>query len=508
VHLHDLPLPRLLTYFYSDWTGGIYGVRPDELRPLLAFSYWLDGRVWGAANAAGYHATNVVLHALNGLLVLAIARSLAPREKAAALLAASFFVLMPSHAEPLAWISGRVDSLAALFYLAGFACFVRFRQVRHSRWLVAAIGIFTCGLFAKQSLVTFPLLILTYDLVYEPRPGAPFWRAMVSRCAALVPFLAISIAYLALRHELFGNMVREELITAAAFTEFAARQHGYVMSLLPVAGDDSPSRKTWVPAFWIVVLVACGTGLAARTAESRRASRRVIFFGPIWYAITIAPTIVTYESARHLYVTAAGFSIALATMILPERPSGHTRARTARVVVACALVLLYGMAVTRNVGRWIESGFRSRKVAAALTSVLRTLPRGSVVLVDLPGFSGAGWFWSWSLPFALQQPFVADDLYSQYTIIERPEVYCCPADQWWGKKQLAIGSLWSSPAPREITVLVAAPQDPESLQLTIREVGGPALREKLEAAMKKPVESLSGGISEAEARTVAQALFE
>ena len=105
-HLHKLPFYRLLSYFVSDWTEGIYGFRLDELRPFLAFTYWLDSRLFGAANAQGYHATNVVLHMLNGLLVLAIARSVAPGQKAVALLASSLFVLMPSHAEPVAWISG------------------------------------------------------------------------------------------------------------------------------------------------------------------------------------------------------------------------------------------------------------------------------------------------------------------------------------------------------------------------------------------------------------------
>ena len=37
-HLHDLPLVRFLSYFYSDWTEGIYGAPLDELRPFLAFT--------------------------------------------------------------------------------------------------------------------------------------------------------------------------------------------------------------------------------------------------------------------------------------------------------------------------------------------------------------------------------------------------------------------------------------------------------------------------------------
>jgi len=164
-HLHDLPAERLLTYFGSDWTEGIYGYQLDELRPVLAFTYWFDAHLFGAINVSGYHATNLVLHLLNALLVLAIARSIAPGEPRFAVLAASLFALMPSHAEPVAWISGRVDSLAALFYLGAFLCFVRFRLVNRQAWLWATLLIFIGGLFAKQTIVTFPLLILAFDLI-------------------------------------------------------------------------------------------------------------------------------------------------------------------------------------------------------------------------------------------------------------------------------------------------------------------------------------------------------
>ena len=94
-HLHDLPADRLLSYFASDWTEGIYGHQLDELRPFLAFSYWLDAQLFGSTNVSGYHTTNLVLHLLNTLLVLAIARSIAPGESALAALAALLFALMP-----------------------------------------------------------------------------------------------------------------------------------------------------------------------------------------------------------------------------------------------------------------------------------------------------------------------------------------------------------------------------------------------------------------------------
>src|SRR4030095_16830639 len=55
---------------------------------------------------------------------------------------------------------------------------------RRGAWLVAALLIFICGLFAKQTLVTFPLLVLAYDVAYGRSPRRWTRRELVSRYAS------------------------------------------------------------------------------------------------------------------------------------------------------------------------------------------------------------------------------------------------------------------------------------------------------------------------------------
>ena len=278
-HLHDQPAGRLLSYLASDWTEGIYGVVLDEQRPILAFTYWLDAHLFGATTVAGYHSTNLVLHLLNSLLVLAIARSIAPGEPAFAALAASLFVLMPSHAEPIAWISGRVDSLAALFYLGAFLCFVRFRLAHRPAWLIGALLIFACGLFAKQSLVTLPAAILAFDLLGPRSTGAPAGRSM-ARLWPHLPFFAILAAYLALRHTLFGNAVREDTLTLAVIKEFIGRQERYVRELLPTPNAAPRGLKTVSEVSDIGAVAVCGSGCSPDAALSRARGRGCGFLAP------------------------------------------------------------------------------------------------------------------------------------------------------------------------------------------------------------------------------------
>jgi hypothetical protein len=504
-HLHDVPVERLVSYFVSDWTQSIYGVVLDELRPLLAFTYWLDAHLYGPLNVSGYHATNVVLHLLNALLVLAIARSVIPREPRVALLAATLFALMPSHAEPIAWISGRVDSLASLFYLGAFLCFVRFRLGNRRAWLAGALLTFACGLFVKQSLVTFPVLILAFDLI-GPRFAASSGGRWQSRLSAHVPFFLLAGAYLALRHALFGNAVREDLLTVAAIEEFIYRQNRYVRELLPAPNNAPRAIRLLGEVVTVAVLALCARWLFVRRRACAHAVARLHFFGAAWYCITIAPMVVTYLSARHLYITTAGLSIALASLLLPG-DAGDERGRTRmRMAMAGTLVALFAVAAIWNVSTWVTSGVESQRFASALPRLLQSAPRGSIVLLSVPEWNRDGWFWAWATPFALQPPFTSDDLYQSFRIVERPPVYCCPPDQWWAAKKPAVMALLDSPGLQQVTEIAFAPDNPGAATLTTRTIDGPALKQRLESALGRPVESFTG--TAAETQELGRMLFD
>jgi hypothetical protein len=505
-HLHDLPVGRVWSYFASDWTEGIYGYTYDELRPFLALSYWVEARLFGSTNVMGYHATNVVLHLLNALLVLAIARSVAPRQPAFAVLAASLFALMPSHAEPIAWISGRVDSLAALFYLGAFLCFVHFRSARRHRWLCGAVLLFVCGLFTKQSVVTFPVLVLAFDAIW-PMPEDQTRRWSVARMWPHLLLIALAALYLSLRHALFGNAVREDLLTMEIITRFFRRQRSYARELMPSANLAPKPLK--LLGEWVTVLsmLVCVSWLVVRRQAQAHVLRRLYFFGAAWWAITITPMVVTYLSARHLYVTAAGVSIALASLVLPGNQETQRRTNIRRAM-AGTLISLYAVAAVWNVAEWVASGRESQRFASAVPRLLQSVPRRSIVFVSVPEWHGAGWFWSWATPFALQPPFTTDDLYAIYRIVERPPVYCCPPEQWWTARKATIAALINSPAPQQVTYIEFAPEESAGARLTTRTIDGGALKHRIESALGKTLDSVTGTMTAAEAQAVGETLFE
>ena len=113
-------------WFTMPWMEFIWGYTPDEIRPFTALSYQITA-VWGPSAPEGHHLLNIVLHAANSLLVFAIARTAAGVTIAGATVAGVIFALLPVGAESVAWITGRVDSLPAFYYLLSFLTYARWR---------------------------------------------------------------------------------------------------------------------------------------------------------------------------------------------------------------------------------------------------------------------------------------------------------------------------------------------------------------------------------------------
>ncbi|HEY6838921.1 MAG TPA: hypothetical protein VI389_09280, partial [Geobacteraceae bacterium] len=83
--------------------------------PVQIISYMLDYTLWGL-RPAGFHGTNLILHALNGLLVYLFVFRISGR-RAWAFPAAVLFLVHPAQVESVAWISQRKNLLAMLFFL-------------------------------------------------------------------------------------------------------------------------------------------------------------------------------------------------------------------------------------------------------------------------------------------------------------------------------------------------------------------------------------------------------
>ncbi|MCG3129057.1 MAG: hypothetical protein CHACPFDD_03966 [Phycisphaerae bacterium] len=128
--------------------------------PLTFTTFWLEHKLWGL-NPLGYHSVNVLLHAINALLLWRVARRVglpAPWFIAAA------FALHPANVESVAWITERKNTLSGLFFFLGIDCYLSYLALRRARSYLAALGSLLVGLLSKTttSMLAPILLFVTW----------------------------------------------------------------------------------------------------------------------------------------------------------------------------------------------------------------------------------------------------------------------------------------------------------------------------------------------------------
>jgi Flp pilus assembly protein TadD len=124
--------------------------------PLTLTTFWCERRLWGL-NTEPYHVINVVLHAINGVLVFLILRRL---RVPGAWVAACLWALHPVNVESVAWITELKNVQSGFFFFLSVLCFLRFDAQGNHRWYVLALVCGAAAMLSKSSTVVLPLVLL------------------------------------------------------------------------------------------------------------------------------------------------------------------------------------------------------------------------------------------------------------------------------------------------------------------------------------------------------------
>jgi cytochrome c-type biogenesis protein CcmH/NrfG len=169
----------------------------QQYYPLAHSAFWVEHKLWGDSYP-GYHLFNILLHALNAVLVWRILhRLISVKESSSstphaqvvspALLAAAIFALHPVQVESVAWITELKNTLSGAFYLGSMLVYLEFDETRRRRCYWTALVLFLLGLATKTAIVTLPAALL---VIFWWQRGRLLWRR---DGAPLVPFFALGI---------------------------------------------------------------------------------------------------------------------------------------------------------------------------------------------------------------------------------------------------------------------------------------------------------------------------
>jgi hypothetical protein len=356
---------------------------------------------------------------------------------------------------PSYWITGRVDSLPALFYLSSFLAFARWRTTG-AAWLYGvSVGLFFLALFSKQMAITMLATLVLYDALVERRPVCCSWP----RLRAYAPFAVLTAGYVAQRYFLFGNAIRENVVSARTFAELGAFQATQLQIF--VLG----SRRIQHDVMDLLAWAAIGVTLMLVIVELCRPSRtvvgatgaRLLFFGPVWWLLSTAPLLVTYPATRHLCLASVAVAITAGLGFEALWDARCRRRRYAPVLGAAALLLACVLRLQAAVGEWNTAARISEKITRDVERQAAAAPPGSLLVLGAPheGANGLTFplLWSWASPFAHQPPFARTAAAEHVLAIVPPQVYCCN-EQWLADMRGRVRAWSEATEPRPVVALV------------------------------------------------------
>ncbi len=147
----------------------------DAWHPLTWLSHALDCQLF-QLNPAGHHDVNLLLHALNVVLLFWVLLG-ATGYPGRSFMVAALFALHPINVESVAWVAERKNVLSMLFFLLALGAYRWYaREPRIGRYL-AVVFLFALGLLAKPQVITFPCVLLLWDYwplrrMFPSAPGA------------------------------------------------------------------------------------------------------------------------------------------------------------------------------------------------------------------------------------------------------------------------------------------------------------------------------------------------
>ncbi len=321
---------------------------PNYFRPLALTTFLIELRLWQGWPLP-FHLTNVLLHALNTILVVILAQCIWPGARTRpglSLAAGLLYGLHPALVESVAFISSRFDLLLTTALLLALLADVNLRHHSVARPLVVGLAFFVAAL-SKEMAVAFALVLPVWHIaLMKINPKKPkletekgkmhrfnlAWAELSRhRYVYLAVFLA-GLGYLFLRYLLLGYLylpkvgnpthvgssVQHLLLVARSLAEYALLTIWPFATLrllhtepLPIQLDDiaallallvmlalvagmgwlgrGQSGRSWLIVAWAIALIPVLNILPLILGGGAFVAERFLTFPLVFVALAILP---------------------------------------------------------------------------------------------------------------------------------------------------------------------------------------------------------------------------
>ena len=320
---------------------GLFSVNAESamFRPLLLVSYALNHAVSGDG-PAGYHAVNVLWHAANAVLVLALLLQLGEGLQRAAL-AGALFALSPVNAEAAAYVSSRSELLTALCFLGSCLAYGRWHARRAGGWYVLSLALGAGALLTKSVAAVLPAALVLLDW---RRGGGALVRG---RWRAYAPFAVLVAGYLAASRAVVAKAMLQPVRPwdVQVWTQLKAAVYYAKLWVMPVnlsvehqfevsgSPGDAPVLAAMALVLSVAALLIRASGMGA-TVRS----------GAAWFALGLSPSavvpLIVLVNEHRLYLPGVGLSMAAAGLLAAAARRGGAVAAAGIAVYATLFAVL------------------------------------------------------------------------------------------------------------------------------------------------------------------------
>jgi Flp pilus assembly protein TadD len=330
--------------------------------PLTWISYECDVSLFGVS-PTGTHAVNVLLHAAN-VVLLYFFLILSTQAIAPSALAAAMYAVHPLHVESVAWASERKDVLSTFWLLVALLAYRRYAaRPNLANWTFVTLA-FACGLLAKSTLVTLPILLCLLDWwplrrIDQSNGHRMFpWRLIVEKLPWLVMSLAIGVVTIVAQRSTGNtNMLPETSLPLRVAN--AIDSYGWYVwkTVCPTSLIAMYFHPLAFPPLGrlAVSFLACGALSVASVALRRRCPAFCV--GWWWFVISLIPMIgllqvgMQSHADRYAYMPHLGLLTGIA-FLSHHWFSQHVRLRWVPRFLSAVVLITWGTLTVVQITHW------------------------------------------------------------------------------------------------------------------------------------------------------------
>ena len=360
--------------------------------PVTWLSHALDYQLF-YLDPSGHHATNVILHIVNVVLLFWVLQS-ATGFTGRSLMVAALFALHPINVESVAWVAERKNLLSMLFFLLTIGAWSWYVQKPRLPRYGLVMLLFALGLMSKPQVVTLPFVLLLWDywplrrIAVRPSPlalrqnsldeisGGPRttnsleqpsdekrkakseWRRLIEE---KIPLFAMSAAgaVMTMKAQASGGGFNPDYTlfqrlenAASSYARYLGKAvwPSHLALLYPHPGN---SLKTWEAALSLLLLIIISI-LVVRLRD-----RGYLLVGWLWFLGTLVPMIGLVQvgrqamADRYAYLPFVGLFIMVTWGVADFAQTRHL-SRAWLAIPACAVLVALAALTYRQISYWSD----------------------------------------------------------------------------------------------------------------------------------------------------------